>query len=73
MDAQLKKITITPTSFDKEGEVSKEVFATIVLEVPIESKAQADEVSDLRNVYKREWVTLTIEEKQMAIPKLKAV
>ena len=34
MDSKLKKIQVTPLKFDKEGEVQKEEFATITLEVP---------------------------------------
>ena len=37
MDANLKKIQITPMKFDKEGDPQREEFATIVLDVPMDS------------------------------------
>lgn len=60
MDAKLKKIAITPMKFDKHGEVSKEEFATITIEVPMDSIAQRDEIAKLLDLLAREWMKVEI-------------
>ena len=60
MDAKLKKIQITPMKFDKEGEPQREEFATVVLEVPMDSTGQRAAVVALCELLDREWVTLEI-------------
>jgi hypothetical protein len=47
MDAKLKKIQITPMKFDKEGEIQKEEFATLTIEVPMDSTSQRAAVINL--------------------------
>ena len=49
MDAKLKKILVTPLKFDKEGEVQKEEFSTITLEVPLDSRSQREEMLSYSN------------------------
>lgn len=63
MDAKLRKIQITPMKFNKEGDVQKEEFATLTLEVPLDSLTQKEEVVHLFDLLTREWVRLTIEGK----------
>ena len=60
MDAKLKKILVTPLKFDKEGEVQKEEFSTITLEVPLDSRSQREEMLKLFKLLTAEWVKLEI-------------
>ena len=60
MDAKLKKIQITPMKFDKEGDPQREEFATIVLEVPMDSTGQRTGVIELCELLDQEWVTLEV-------------
>lgn len=60
MDAKLKRIQVTPLKFDKEGEVQKEEFSTITLEVPLDSRAQKEEMLKLFDLLTAEWVKLEI-------------
>ena len=60
MDARLKKIQITPVKFDKEGEPQREEFATLTLEVPMDSTGQRAGVIELCELLDQEWVTLEI-------------
>ena len=63
MDARLKKIQITPMKFDKEGEPQREEFATLTLEVPIDSTEQRAGVIALCELLDQEWVVANIEGK----------
>ena len=60
MDAKLKKIQITPIKFDKEGDPQKEEFATLVLEVPMDSTGQRAAIIELCELLDQEWVKLDI-------------
>ena len=60
MDSKLKKIQVPPLKFDKEGEVQKEEFATITLEVPLDSRSQREEMIKLFDLLTAEWVKLEI-------------
>ena len=60
MDAKLKKIQITPVKFDKEGAMQREEFATVTLEVPMDSTGQRAAVVALCELLDQEWVTLEI-------------
>ena len=64
MDAQLKKIQITPMKYDKDGDVQKEEFATITIEVPMDSVTQKEGIIDILSLLSHEWVKLNIEGKQ---------
>ena len=44
MDAIIKKLAITPAKFDKEGDIAKDEFATLTLEIPMDSLTQKKEV-----------------------------
>ena len=69
MDAKLKKIQITPMKFNKEGDVQKEEFAMLTLEVPLDSLTQKEEVMSLLDLLTREWVRLTVEGKPVPLGK----
>lgn len=65
MDAKLKKIQITPMKFDKEGDVQKEEFATLTIEVPMDSAGQREAIMDLLTLLSREWVQVVVEGKNL--------
>ena len=60
MDAKLKKIQITPVKFDKEGDIKAGEFATVTLEVPMDSTGQRAAIIELCELLDREWITLEI-------------
>ena len=63
MDAKLKKIQITPMKFDKEGEIQKEEFATLTIEVPMDSTSQRAAVIKLCELLDQEWIVVNVEGK----------
>ncbi len=63
MDAKLKKIQITPMKFDKDGDVQKEEFATLTIEVPMDSAGQREAIVAMLQLLSREWVVLSVEGK----------
>ena len=63
MDAKLKKIQITPMKFDKEGEIQKEEFATLTIEVPMDSTSQRGAVINLCELLDQEWIVVNVEGK----------
>lgn len=63
MDARLKKIQITPMKFDKEGAMQREEFATLTLEVPMDSTGQRASIIELCELLDQEWVVVDIEGK----------
>ena len=63
MDARLKKIQITPVKFDKEGAMQREEFATLTLEVPMDSTGQRAAIIELCELLDQEWVVANIEGK----------
>ncbi len=65
MDAKLKKIQITPMKFDKEGEIQKEEFATLTIEVPMDSTSQRAAVINLCELLDQEWVVVDVEGKKV--------
>lgn len=60
MDAKLKKIQITPVKFDKEGAMQREEFATLTIDIPMDSTGQRAGVIELCELLDQEWVTLEI-------------
>ena len=63
MDAKLKKIQITPMKFDKEGEIQKEEFATLTIEVPMDSTSQRAAVISLCELLDQEYIVVNVEGK----------
>jgi len=64
MDAQLKKITVTPAKFDEDGLIKSAEFATITLDVPLDSKAQREAIVELMTLLDSEWVETEIQSRQ---------
>ena len=60
MDAKLKKIQITPVKFDKEGDIKAGEFATVTLEIPMDSTGQRAAVIELCELLDQEWIKLEI-------------
>ena len=65
MDAKIKKIQITPMKFNKEGEVLSEEFATLTMEVPMDSAGQRESIVALLALLSREWILLNVEGKEI--------
>ncbi|MDE0466296.1 MAG: hypothetical protein OYL97_04510 [Candidatus Poribacteria bacterium] len=63
MDARLKKIQITPMKFDKQGEIQREEFATLTIEVPMDSTGQRAAVMNLCELLDQEWIVVEVEGK----------
>ena len=64
MDAQLKKITITPAKFDENGDIKSAEFATLTLDVPLDSKTQREAIVELMTLLDNEWVKTEIQSLQ---------
>ena len=63
MDARLKKIQITPMKFDKQGEIQREEFATLTIEVPMDSTGQRAAIMNLCELLDQEWIVVEVEGK----------
>lgn len=61
MDAQLKKITITPAKFDENGDIKSAEFATLTLDVPLGATAQREAIVELMTLLDNEWVKTDIQ------------
>ena len=68
MDAKLKKIQVTPTKFDNQGDIQKEEFATVTMEVPMDSEGQREEIISVLDLLNQEWVVLNIDSKPRKPP-----
>ena len=47
MDAKFKKLQITPTKYGKEGGIERQEFATLTVEIPMDSAQQTEAVKEL--------------------------
>ena len=61
MDAQIKKIAMTPAKFDEHGDPKSQEFATLTLDVPMDSVAQRQAIIELMTLLDKEWVEVDIE------------
>ena len=64
MDAQLKKITVTPAKFDDDGDIKSTEFATLTLDVPLDATAQREAIVELMTLLDNEWVKAEIQSLQ---------
>ena len=64
MDAQIRKIVITPAKFDEGGEIKSEEFATLTLDVPMDSTEQRQAIIELMTLLDKEWVKADIQSLQ---------
>lgn len=67
MDAQLKKIQITPAHFDKDGEIDRDEFATLTFQVDLDSVSQREAVVELMSILSREYVVLEVDPQQKTL------
>ena len=51
--------------FDKEGEIQKEEFATLTIEVPMDSTSQRGAVINLFELLDQEWIVVDVEGKKV--------
>ena len=68
MDAQLKQVSIKPATFDKESVLVNEGYATLTLNIPMDSAEQRQAIIDLMDILSAEWCFLEIEAKQIKLP-----
>ena len=64
MDAQLKKITVTPAKFDDDGDIKSTEFATLTLDIPLDATAQREAIVELMTLLDNEWVKADIQSLQ---------
>ncbi|MYC75710.1 hypothetical protein F4X10_08110 [Candidatus Poribacteria bacterium] len=64
MDAQIKKITVTPAKFDEDGNIKSSEFATLTLDVPLDSTSQREAIVELMTLLDNEWVKTEIQSLQ---------
>ena len=65
MDAQLTQVNSKPASFDKDGNIVKDEYASVTLNVPMDSESQREAVKDLLDILSSEWCIVTIDAKQI--------
>ena len=56
MDAKLRKIQIVPAN----GDIKSSEFATLTLDVPMDSKAQREAIIELMELLDQEWVSAEV-------------
>ena len=64
MDAQIKKIAITPAKFDENGDIKSGEFATVRIDIPLDSTEQRAALTELLGLLDREWVKADIQSLQ---------
>ena len=47
MDAKFKKLQITPAKYSKEQDIEKQEFATLTVEIPMDTLTQTEAVKEL--------------------------
>ena len=60
MEAKMKDIKITPIKYDKNGDITKEEFATLSVEIPMHSGSQRQAVIDLLSLLSREFIHVDV-------------
>ena len=60
MEAIFKKLQLTPIKFNKDGDVSKEEFATLTVEIPMDSAGQREKVQDLLKLLSLETIFIDV-------------
>lgn len=72
MDAELKGIKIAPAHFDKFGEIDRDEYATLTLNVPMDTEESKDWVAGLFQYLSKKYITVEIDEMQIPIPGIEA-
>lgn len=60
MDAQLKQIQVKPATYDKDGGITKEEYATLTVNIPMDSAGQREGVVDLLSLLSREFIHIEV-------------
>ena len=64
MDAQIRRIVITPTKFDENSDIKSEEFATLTIDIPLDSIEQREALTELLGLLDKEWVKADIQSLQ---------
>ena len=64
MDAQIRKIVVTPAKFDKDGDIKSEEFATLTIDMPLDSTEQRAALTEFLELLNKEWVKADIQSLQ---------
>ena len=67
MDAKINQINVKPAVIDKDGEITKDETATLTFSVELSTLSARKEVVALFEVLSQEYVTLTVENQQLAV------
>ena len=68
MDCQIKKLSIVPAHFNKEGEIDRDEYATLTLDIPMDTQAGRTWIAELLGLLNRQYVTVEVESDQLSIP-----
>ena len=60
MEAIFKKLQLTPIKFNKDGDLQKSEFATLTVEIPMDSAGQREAVRDLLDLLSKEDIYVQI-------------
>ena len=64
VDAQIRKIVVTPAKFDENGDIKSEEFATVTIDMPLDSTEQRAALTELLGLLDKEWVKVDIQSLQ---------
>ena len=68
MDAKISQIQIKPARFNKDGELTTEEYASITMNIPLDSAGQKESLIELIQLTSREWVIAEITALQTKLP-----
>ena len=71
MDAKLKKIQVVPATIDADGEITRDEFAALTFEVPLDSITAKKEVMALFSYLTTEFVKVEVSSDQLPIEEVK--
>ena len=60
MQAIFKKVQVIPIKFDKDGDFQKEAFATLTIEIPMDSTGQREAVMELLELIRQELIYVNV-------------
>ena len=60
MQAIFKKLQLTPVKFNKDGDLDKDEFATLTVDIPIVDSVQAEKVQELLGLLSKELIYIEV-------------
>ena len=60
MDAMFKKLQVTPAKYGKEGGIERQEFATLTVEIPMDSAQQTEAVKELLPLLSHEYIHVDV-------------